>query len=394
MLDSGILDKILNKAIQVIADSQEEIYKIGETARQDCQRTQRELLAIKEETTKTILKVDQLRKEEYRARQHLVLVTQNFNRYNEQQVKDAYDYAHEKQLELLAIQEKEKLLRLQRDNLERNLKILEETLQRTDTLISNMGIVMKFLTNDFHSLSVELNELKQMQGLSLSIIKAQEEERIRVAREIHDGPAQSMANIVMRAEFCLKLMEKNPSLMREEIYNLIELTRNSLSDVRKIIFDLRPMVLDDLGLIPAIKRYAEQYCKDTGIYVEISQFGNGRRLDSSLEVALFRVIQESLTNIKKHSQAKHVLIKVEFTADVINVLIRDNGCGFDVPSVLADKQREGFGLLGMRERMQLLNGKLNIRSNIGEGTEIFINLPTDDKALANKDFGRKIYDNQ
>lgn len=378
MNDVNTLDKIIHKAIKVVEDSQEEIYKIAENARQEYERTKRELLVVRKEAADIILKVDQFSKIEYRARLQLVLVTQNFNKYNEQQVKDAYADAHNKHIELLGLKEKEKLLRLQRDNLERNLKVLTETLHRTEELISNMGIAMKFLTNDLQYLSNEINELQQMQGLGLSIIKAQEEERKRVAREIHDGPAQSMANIVMRAEFCLTLMEKKPALVREEIFNLIDLTRKSLVDVRKIIFDLRPMVLDDLGLIPAIKRYSEQYATDYGIYVEITQLGKEKRLDSSLEVALFRIVQESLTNIRKHAQAKQVVIKIEFAPDVVNVLIRDNGCGFSVQEVLSDKRREGFGLLGMKERMQLLKGRLEVRSNIGQGTEIFISLPAPD----------------
>lgn len=190
-----------------------------------------------------------------------------------------------------------------------------------------------------------------MQALGLSVIMGQEEERKRVAREIHDGPAQSLANIVMRAEFCLKIMEKNPSLLKNELYGLMDLVRSSLQDVRKIIFDLRPMSLDDLGLVPALSRYVEQYKRDYGIYTEVTILGKEYEISSSHVVAIFRVIQEALTNIRKYSKATDVVIKIEYLPSKVSVVIRDNGCGFDVKEMLAEKEGTAFGIIGMRERI-------------------------------------------
>lgn len=375
MIDAKQLDTVIQKTIQAVENSKEEIYHIGETAQQDYQRIKRELVALQEDIAHLIPQVDQAEKLFQQAKMQLMIVHRDFNKYSETQIKDAYDAAHNKQIELLGLREKEKLLRLQRDHMERNLKSLEQTLRRTEELISNMGMALKFLTNDLEALSAQIGDIQKMQGLGLSIIRAQEEERKRVAREIHDGPAQSMANIVMRAEFCIKLLEKNPPKVQQELFSLIDLVRSSLQDVRKIIFDLRPMVLDDLGLIPALKRYTEQYNEDYGIYVELIVFGRERRFDSSLEVALFRVIQESLANIKKHAKAKQVVIKIEFVTDKVNVVIRDNGCGFDIEQVLAEKNQKGFGLLGMRERIQLIKGKITIKSTTGQGTEICLSVP-------------------
>lgn len=375
-MDLNILDSVVNKTIQALEKSKKEIYHISESARQEYERVKRELLETKEKTAAVINKVDETERQYKQARMYLIHVNNNFNKYCEDEIKDAYQKAHQKQIELLELQKQEKILRLHRDHLERNLKTLENTIKRSEGLITNVSMAMKFITDDLSSLSVHIDEMQQMQALGLSIIKAQEEERKRVAREIHDGPAQSMANIVMRAEFCLKLLEKDPTKVQDELYNLMELVRQSLKDVRKIIFDLRPMVLDDLGLVPALKRYIEHYAKEYGIFVETSVLGRERRLDSSLEVALFRVVQESLTNIKKHASADQVVIKIEFLRDKVNVLIRDNGCGFDKDKVLSEKQYEGFGLLGMKERIQLLKGNLNIKTAPGKGTEINLSVPT------------------
>jgi two-component system sensor histidine kinase DegS len=376
LINIGNLDKVINNTKKVVEKSKEEIYQISESARNEYRCIKSELIAVKTEINTIIKLVDNLEKEYLQDRIYLMEVHRNFNHYNEDQIKEAYDKTHKKQIELLGKREKEKLLRQHRNHLEQNLKSLEDTIRRSEELITNVGMALKLLSNDLTSISSKICEIEQIQALGLYVIKAQEDERKRVAREIHDGPAQSMANIVMRAEFCITLLEKNPVQVREELLSLVDLVRHSLQDVRKIIFDLRPMVLDDLGLLPALKRYAELYQKDYGLYVQIVILGKERRLDNSLEVALFRVVQESLTNIRKHARASEVIIKVEFLAEKINIAVRDNGCGFDLNSVLTEKRENGFGLLGMRERMQLLNGKLKIYTAPLRGTEIILSLPT------------------
>jgi two-component system sensor histidine kinase DegS len=372
------LDRIIQKTRKVVEKSKEELYQLGENARVDYERTRRELEAVKMDITSIISEVDELEKNYNSSRLRLMEVSRDFHKYDEEQIKTAYDDAHDKQLELFSKREKEKLMRLHRDHLERNLKNLEEAIRRSEQLIMNVGMILKILSNDLESVSAQIGEIQQRQALGLSVIMAQEEERKRVAREIHDGPAQSLANIVMRAEFCLKLLEVNPSMLEDELCGLMELVRGSLKDVRKIIFDLRPMSLDDLGLVPALKRYIEQYTKEYGIYVEITIIGKERQLQNSLVVAVFRVIQEALTNVRKYAGTKDVVIKIEYLPNKVNAVVRDNGCGFDVEKALEEKSGEAFGLIGMRERIQLLKGKFEVRSSPGSGTEIFFSVPTAD----------------
>ena len=297
MISIGDLDRLLGRTINKVDQSRKEFYQMGENLRQEYEKAKKELTEIKSEITYVIHRVDTLEKEYTQARRHLMEVSQEFNRYGEGEIKQAYEDAHKKQIELLTLREREKLLRLRRDTLELNLK----TLQRHCCILKNAFKCkhgLKFLNNDLETVSSQIGIAHQIQALGSYIIMAQEEERKRVAREIHDGPAQSFANVVMRAEFCIKLLDKEPTKVRDELYRLIDLVQKNLQDVRKIIFDLRPMVLDDLGLVPAIKRYTEEYLKEYGIYTDTTVAGSERRLDSSLEVALFRVIQESLTNVK------------------------------------------------------------------------------------------------
>lgn len=377
MFDINALDHIIKETLEAIERSKIQIYDIAENSRAEMIRVAKELAAVKNEVAGVIKQVDQLASKEKKARTRLMEVSKDFHKYTEKDIREAYEQAYALQVELIKLRESEKLLRYRRDHLEISLRRLESTVRRAEKLVSQIGVVFNFLSGDLQELNSKIGELQQAQQMALSIIKAQEEERKRVAREIHDGPAQSMANIVMRAEFCLKLLDMAPDKVRDELVALQNLVRLSLMDVRKIIFDLRPMVLDDLGLAPAIKRYLADYNEQYGLQVDFLFFGQQRRLDSSIEVALFRIIQETVNNIRKHAQAKRAVVKMEFLHKRVNIHVKDDGRGFDLDKVMADKEREGYGLVGMRERVQLLKGEMNITTAPGQGTSISITVPLD-----------------
>ncbi|MCG0279018.1 MAG: sensor histidine kinase, partial [Thermanaeromonas sp.] len=283
--------------------------------------------------------------------------------------------------ELIRLREKEKLLNFRRNHLEMSLRRLQLTLEKAEKLAHQVEVVLKFLTGELQDLTSRIGELEQTYHLALSVIRAQEEERRRVAREIHDGPAQSLANIVMRAEYCLKLLDRDPGKVREELQALQNIVLTSLQDIRKIIFDLRPMVLDDLGLVPALKRYFSAYAEQYGLEVDFLCFGQQRRLDSAVEIALFRIIQEAVNNIKKHAKVKSAVVKMEMLPDKVTVVIRDEGQGFDLEAAQNRKEGGGYGLLGMKERVQLLNGQLKIITAPGKGTTVSVTIPLKSEEL-------------
>lgn len=377
VIDINALDRVIKETLEAIERSKLQIYDIAENSRAEMSRVNTELDEVQKEVSDIIKQVDKLTLKEKKARIRLMEVSKDFHRYTEKDIKEAYDTAFTLQVELIQFREREKLLRYRRDHLELSLRRLQSTVQRAEKLVSQVGVVFSFLSGGLRDLNIKIGELQQAQHMAVSIIKAQEEERKRVAREIHDGPAQSMANIVMRAEFCLKLLDLNPTKVRDELIALQNMVRVSLTDVRKIIFDLRPMVLDDLGLAPAIKRYLTDYKEQYGLQVEFLFFGQQRRLDSSIEVALFRIVQETVNNIRKHAQAKSAVVKMELLRKRVNILVKDDGRGFDLDKVMADKNREGYGLVGMRERVQLLDGEMNISTAPDQGTSISISVPVD-----------------
>lgn len=375
MLDVNDLDRIIKETLESIERGKLQLYDIAENSMEELARVKKELADVKNEVGAIIKQADKLAVEEKKARLRLMQVSKDFHKYTEKNIKEAYDTAYLLQLDLVKAREQEKLLIYRRNHLEVSLRRLQDTANRAEKLVSQMGVVLNFLSGGLRDLNTKITELQKAQDMALSIIKAQEEERKRVAREIHDGPAQSMANIVMRAEFCLKLLDMSPEKVRDELISLQNIVRISLMDVRKIIFDLRPMVLDDLGLAPAIKRYLSNYKEQYGLQVEFLFFGQQTRLDSSVEVALFRIVQEIVSNIHKHACANNSVVKIELLNDRVNIQVRDDGKGFDLDKVMSNKEREGYGLIGMQERVQLLNGDINIVTAPGKGTSISISVP-------------------
>lgn len=164
---------------------------------------------------------------------------------------------------------------------------------------------------------------------------------------------------------------------KEELQNLRGIVRDTLKDIRKIIYDLRPMSLDDLGLIPTLERYIYDFIKDTGIQVELNIIGSVKSLESAIEIAVFRIVQESLSNISKHSHGTFARITVEFSPVRLNISIIDNGIGFDVEEVnkIGRTATGGFGLMNIRERLKLLDGNIQINSSPGSGTRLNIFIP-------------------
>lgn len=374
-MDLAALDNILKQTISAVEKGKEQIYDIAESARQEWARVKKELEQVKKETLETIEEVDRLEHQEKAARRKLMEVSKKFNRYSEEDMQTAYDQARQLQIQLGHMREREQQLRRRRDQMEFSLRRLEETVKKAEDLASQVGVAQRFLTEDLQGLTSKLEEMQQRQSLGIRVIKAQEEERKRVAREIHDGPAQSMANLVMRAEICEKLLEVEPGVVKHELSELKSMVKASLQDVRKIIYDLRPMALDDLGIVPTLKRYMAEFEEKHGLDVEFSVTGPEQRFSNALEVALFRIVQEALNNVYKHAQARHVSVKLELMPEKVNLVVIDDGKGFQLDKVMAESDKDTYGLMGMRERVELLDGIIRINTSPGRGTKITVQIP-------------------
>jgi two-component system, NarL family, sensor histidine kinase UhpB len=224
----------------------------------------------------------------------------------------------------------------------------------------------------FNTMLAAIDDLSKTRASQ--ILHAQEEERKRIARELHDETSQVLTSLLIS----LALLEE--SITGEEARARIVETRvlahQTLRAVRNLSIDLRPSALDDLGLLPALRWYIKEYQQKCGIDVDFVASGLRERLTPETETALYRIIQESLTNTAKHSHAQKVWVSIAGENGWVRASIRDDGSGFDAPAVLKTPwQDRGLGLAGMLERASLLDGTVEIHSKAGEGTTINVAIP-------------------
>ncbi len=226
-------------------------------------------------------------------------------------------------------------------------------------------------------LTEEMREREALQrNLFQRVVRAQEEERRHIARELHDEAGQALTGL----SFELAAVEETVSNccieVRQQIEHLCCLTQEVLEDLQGLTARLRPTVLDELGMIPALITYANECSERYPFTVDVTVEGEERRLSSELEITLYRIAQESLTNAAKHAQAEHVAVRISFTAAEIVLQVTDDGRGMEVvPDRSVSLEKGEWGLAGMVERIQLVDGCLDIESTPGEGTSIIAQAP-------------------
>ncbi|MBI4305153.1 MAG: HAMP domain-containing protein [Chloroflexi bacterium] len=222
-------------------------------------------------------------------------------------------------------------------------------------------------------LTVELQRKEELlRALLAKVLGAQEEERKRVSRELHDGIGQALSALTMGLERIGDGGPKGPNDLETRVDRLRELATDALRDLRRLTIALRPAALDDLGLVPAIRRYAELFLEPAGVEFEVQEEGATGRLDPSLETIVYRVVQEAINNIARHSGAAKAVIRLRSMPGVIAVTVRDNGRGFD-PTLAIDSP--GVGIQGMQERASLAGGKLTVDSKPDYGTVVRLEIP-------------------
>ena len=220
-----------------------------------------------------------------------------------------------------------------------------------------------------------LTEVGGADDIQMRIVEAQEAERSRLAQEIHDGPAQALSNAIFQAEFIERVIESDPLLARTELRFLRELLRRELGDVRSFISQLRPPLLDELGLDGAIIDTVEHMQTLTGIDIATELSGRSDTLGDGQRTVALRVAQEALQNIRKHAAASHVVVSTRLDEGDWVLEVRDDGRGFDISSVAA-RGRRNFGLQFMRERAELIGGRFDVRSRPDGGTVVRLAIPT------------------
>ncbi len=286
---------------------------------------------------------------------HLQQIQSDIANMPVEEVRMAYDSALDAQQRLLVMRGQLDKLQNDREHLERYQVALQEVSSSNSSVAAS-------------SASTSRNESNNIE----MIVNAQESERQRLSRQMHDGPAQALSNFILQAEIAMRLLSVDVEQARDELNSLKASAMRTFQKVRNFIFELRPMMLDDLGLIPTIRRYAESYREQSGLDMNLSISGTERRLEPYIEVMIFRALQELLGNASRHSHATILKVYVDVGETVVKVSVDDNGKGFD-PDVIS--QGNSLGLKIIKDRVDMLGGSFDIDSSAGKGTRINFSVP-------------------
>jgi two-component system sensor histidine kinase DegS len=288
----------------------------------------------------------------------------NLDTVPRQDLKEAYTAAQESQMRLFMMRGQVEQLQNKEQILQRHSEQMRRILELSDSIQLPAES------------SAPLAAPSDGEGTIVRIIDAQEKERQHLARQMHDGPAQSLSNLILQAEICERFFDTDPTRARGELANLKTAVISTFQKVREFIFDLRPMMLDDLGLVPTLKRYIQEWEGKSNITADVSIMGQERRIAPHAEVTIFRVIQGLLNNVRQHAHATRVRVTLDLQPQVIVSTVEDDGSGFDVEEALASaRERRALGITTMKEQVEMLGGRIEFESNIGRGTRVSVELP-------------------
>jgi two-component system sensor histidine kinase DegS len=349
--------------------------RLAELTRQlqgDLERMNRELEELKVVIPQNSAEVDRLAQRELSLSSRLREMELNLENYPRSDIRQFFTSVQEVQLrhymmrtQLEQQQNKRKTLQEQQKERREMVRLLEEFLAQQDRNANTLA-------------GVQAEDATELEMIS-RIIEAQEDERLRISQQIHDGPTQTMSNLVLQAEVCERFVDKDPLEAKTELAGLKSTIHHVLQEMRRFIFDVRPMILDDLGLVPTLRRYIQDFSERSRVETNLVVQGVEKRLPRHIEISVFRVVQEALTNVDKHGHAPHARIVLEIEGRQVTVAVEDDGVGFNLQQVGASLAEAGgrmMGIASMRQRVEtLLKGKLVIESTPGRGTRVLATIP-------------------
>lgn len=320
----------------------------------EAQRSLREITLMMEQSQGELSKLTQ---RNAAITTHLQQVQNQLDKLPPQEIRSAYDSALDAQQRLFVMRGQLEKLQSEKTHLER----FKSTLERARASMSGSS-----------TSSASGSGGKSPMASVEMLVNAQETERQRLSRQMHDGPAQALSNFILQTEIAMRLFDVDANQARTELNSLKTSAMGTFQKVRNFIFELRPMMLDDLGVTPTVRRYADAFKEQNGLDASVVVTGHERRLEPYLEVMIFRAIQELLGNAARHSQGSQVKVLVDMGEERVRVSVEDNGRGFD-PEVV--EQGASLGLKLIRERAEMLGGSFEMDSAVGKGARISFSVP-------------------
>ncbi len=313
----------------------------------------------------TSVEVDRIMQSNSRAVARARQIEATFDTSPREDIKSAYDSLIENQRRLFTMRGQLEKLQSDQKNLTRLVELYQTVLVHTTP--GELDVAD----------SIGVDKPNTPQAMVISIIEAQEQERLRLSRQMHDGPAQSLTNLVLQAEICERLFDRDPARAKDELSELKKNVVNAFKSVKGFIFDLRPMMLDDLGLAPTLRRYVEGTKESgyTGLSLHIT--GKDRRFAAHKEVTIFRVVQALIHLGREQGRASSINVVMDIGDTQVAVTIEDNGSGFELDEALTTADAVRLNLPTQRERIEMLGGKIFFSSIPGQGLRVNFSLPAE-----------------
>jgi two-component system sensor histidine kinase DegS len=348
-------------------DLQEKLESLRDTYREEQQRLHRELNEIDVMVRQGTADVEKLAQRELTVSNRVRDLEVNLEKYSKAEIKNFYAAAQEVQMRL-------QMMRAQLEQLQLRQTSMRTQQNRLSEIVEMMNELLGAATGGGGG-GPESSD--GAANVVANIIQTHEKELLRISLQIHDGPVQVLSNLVLRAEICQRLMDRDTEQVRSELASLKTAINTALQQGRKLIFDLRPMTLDDLGLVPTLRRLGGQFGEKNSLEVEIIVQNLETRLPNHYEVAIFRFVQEALNNVAQHAKATQARVLISAYEDNIQIVIEDDGQGFHVNEVLSEQnKRRTLGLANMRQRIEgMLQGEFGLESAIGRGTRVAATVP-------------------
>jgi len=334
-----------------------------ETCHRGNEQIKKELKEVDMLIQQTSVEVDRIMQTNSRAVARARQIESSFDTTPREDIKSAYDSLIENQRRLFTMRGQLEKLQSDQKNFTRLAELYQTILEHTAPEEINL------------TESLSLDRPSTPQAMVVSIIEAQEQERLRLSRQMHDGPAQALTNLVLQAEICERLFDRDPARAKDELSELKKNVVNAFKSVKGFIFDLRPMMLDDLGLAPTMRRYAEGTKETgyTGLTLHIT--GKDRRFAAHKEVTIFRVVQALIHLGREQGRASSINVVMDIGDAQVTVTIEDNGSGFELDEALTSADAMRLNLPTHRERIEMLGGKIFFNSAPGQGLRVNFSLP-------------------
>jgi two-component system sensor histidine kinase DegS len=331
--------------------------ELNKEIQSEVEQTDRELQEITLMYEQSQLEVNRLAQKNAAVTAQLQRLQGHFDTVPRDDIRAVYDEAMDSQQRLFVMRGQSEKLQSDQKHLEEYQAFLKKILAASEHFEPNFG---------------KKNGSRDVLGTVETIIQAQETERQRLSRQMHDGPAQALSNFILQTEIALRLFDIDQEKAREELLTLKDSATSAFQQVRDFVFELRPMMLDDLGLVPTLKRYVEAYKEQTGSVIRLSVNGVERRLESYIEVIIFRAIQEIMGSAVRRGQASQISVQMDIAESHIKVTVDDNGKAINVDTIM---ESSGMGIKVIKDRVEMLGGFLEIDSRPGKGNQVIFQIP-------------------